>query len=47
MRRNREARLSGKPECHSSVRTLAGMFIKVAPEENKEEPIPEKLEEAT
>jgi hypothetical protein len=30
MQRNREARLSGKPECDSSVRTLAGMFIKVA-----------------
>jgi hypothetical protein len=45
MRRDWETRLSGKPECDTSVRLLAGIFRNTVSEEKKEEPIPKKVEE--
>jgi hypothetical protein len=45
MQRDWETRLSGKPECDTSVRPLAGIFRNTVPEEKKEEPIPKKVEE--
>jgi hypothetical protein len=45
MQRDWETRLSGKPECDTSVRPLAGIFRNKVPEEKKEEPIPKKVEE--
>jgi hypothetical protein len=45
MLRDWEARLLGKLECDSTVRTLAGIFREAAPEDMKEESIPEKLGE--
>jgi hypothetical protein len=45
MQRDWETRLSGKPECDTSVRPLAGIFKSTVPEENKEEPIPKMVEE--
>jgi hypothetical protein len=45
MQRYWETRLSGKPECDTSVRPLAGIFRNTVPEEKKEEPIPKKVEE--
>ena len=46
MRRDWEIRLSRKPECNTSVAPLAAIFRNTAPEEKKEEPILEKVEEA-
>ena len=46
MRRDWEIRLSGKPQCDTSVAPLAEIFRNTAPEEKKEEPIPRKVEEA-
>jgi hypothetical protein len=45
MQRDSETRLSGKPECDISLRPLAGIFRNTVPEEKKEEPIPENVEE--
>jgi hypothetical protein len=45
MQRDWETRLSGKPECDTSVRPLAGIFRNTVPEEKKEEPILKKVEE--
>jgi hypothetical protein len=45
MQRDWETRLSGKPECDTSVRPLAGILRNTVPEEKKEEPIPKKAEE--
>jgi hypothetical protein len=45
MQRDWETRLSGEPECDTSVRPLAGIFRNIVPEEKKEEPIPKKVEE--
>jgi hypothetical protein len=45
MQRDWETRLSGKPECDTSVRPLAGIFRNTVPEEKKEEPMPKKVEE--
>jgi hypothetical protein len=45
MRRDWETRLSGKPECDTSARPLAGIFKNTGPEEKKDEPIPKKVQE--
>jgi hypothetical protein len=45
MQRDWETRLSGKPECDSSVRPLAGIFRNTVLKEKKEEPIPKKVKE--
>jgi hypothetical protein len=45
MQRDWETRLSGKPECDTSVRPLAGIFRNTVQEEKKEESIPKKVEE--
>jgi hypothetical protein len=45
MRRDWEARLSREPEHNSRMKTCAEIFIKAAPEDKKEESIPEKLDE--
>jgi hypothetical protein len=45
MQRDWETRLSGKPECDTSVRPLAGIFRNTVPEEKKEEPNAKKVEE--
>jgi hypothetical protein len=45
MQRDWETRLSGKPECDTSVRPVAGIFRNMVPEEKKEEPIPKMVEE--
>jgi hypothetical protein len=45
MQRDWETRLSGEPECDTSVRPLAGIFRNTVPEEKKEEPILKKVEE--
>jgi hypothetical protein len=45
MQRYWETRLSGKPECDTSVRPLAGIFRHTVPEEKKEDPIPKRVEE--
>jgi hypothetical protein len=45
MQRDWETRLSGKPECDTSVRPLSGIFRNTVLEEKKEEPIPKKVEE--
>jgi hypothetical protein len=45
MQRDWGTRLSGKPECDTSVRPLAGIFRNTVPEEKKEEPILKKVEE--
>jgi hypothetical protein len=37
MQRDGETRLSGKPECDTSVRPLAGILRNTVPEEKKEE----------
>jgi hypothetical protein len=42
MQRDWETRLSGKPECDTSLRPLAGILRNTVPEEKKEEPIPKK-----
>jgi hypothetical protein len=45
MQRDRETRLSGELEHDSRMKTCAEISKKAAPEDKKEEPIPEKLEE--
>jgi hypothetical protein len=45
MQRDWETRLSGKPECDTSVRPLARIFRNTVLEEKKEEPISKKVEE--
>jgi hypothetical protein len=45
MQRDWETRLSGKPECDTSVRPLSGIFRNTVPEEKKEEPIQKKDKE--
>ena len=45
MRRDWETRLAGEPEHNSRMKTCAEISKKAAPEDKKEEPIPEKLEE--
>jgi hypothetical protein len=45
MQRDWETRLSGKPECDTSVRPLAGIFRNTVPEEKKEGSIAKKVEE--
>jgi hypothetical protein len=45
MQRDWETQLSGKLECDTSVRTLAGIFRNTVPEEKKEEQIQKKVEE--
>jgi hypothetical protein len=45
MQRDWETRLSGVPECVSRMKTCAEISKQAAPENKKEEPISEKLEE--
>jgi hypothetical protein len=45
MQKDLETRLSGKPECDTSVRSLSGILRNTVSEEKKEEPIPKKVEE--
>jgi hypothetical protein len=45
MQRDWETRLSGKPECDTSARPLAGIFRNTVLEEKREEPILKKVEE--
>jgi hypothetical protein len=45
MRRDWETQLSGGPKHDSSTKTCTEISKKAAPEDKKEEPIPEKLEE--
>jgi hypothetical protein len=45
MQRDWETRLSGKPECDTSVIPLAGIFKNTVPEEKKVDLIPKKVEE--
>jgi hypothetical protein len=44
MQRDWETRLSGKPECDTSLRPLAGIFGNIVLEEKKEEPILKRVE---